>query len=327
MSLQELFQAMGMFKDGLNHLGASRAISSAQEEVEKINASEIDQIQKRAALTQLGNNLALNLAKTGAPVAQIQSAVGAVAPPQIKDANDANMQGLMTGDQGLGSLASKQQTFENEPRMLLQDRMDDREDKRLANSLRIAELKSKRTLETTDLKAVKDTTDKFNTHAKKYFEAVEQSKTAKGILDAGNPIGDQAVATFMARATGEVGNLTEAERLPFGTSMDVKSRFQQAAKQLKDGKLTDENRQFLSQLADVMGKRNKLAAKSVAERMSKQTARRIDKDPDVVMQQLWVDDDEGSTAPQRGPPQSFKLKNGSIVKGWRLPDGSIEQAD
>ncbi len=185
-------------------------------------------------------------------------------------------------------------------------------------------VKAKRTLENQDLKAIEKTTEKFNMHAKKYFEGAEQAKTAKSILDAGNPIGDQAVATFMARATGEVGNLTAEERRPFGTAMDVKSRFSQAAKQLSDGKLTDANRKFLSDLAGVMGQRNKTAAKGVAERMAKQTGRRLDKDPDIIMNQLWTDDDATSNqATSSLPPGAVPVTlkdptTGQPVQGFIL---------
>ncbi len=100
MSLQELFQAMNMFKDGVNQMSVTRGISNAQQQMNQLNAAQMDEIEKRNALQGIANNLALDLGKTGAPVHQIQSAVGAVAPQAIKTADDAILQGTMAGPRG-----------------------------------------------------------------------------------------------------------------------------------------------------------------------------------------------------------------------------------
>jgi hypothetical protein len=100
MSLQELFQAMGMFKEGLTQMSVARGISTAQEQMNELNATATDELEKRSALQGIANNLALNLGKTGAPVHQIQSAVGAIAPAAIRTPEDAMMQGGLAGKKG-----------------------------------------------------------------------------------------------------------------------------------------------------------------------------------------------------------------------------------
>jgi hypothetical protein len=100
MSLQELFQAMNMFKEGVNQMSVTRGISNAQQQMNQLNSAQMDEIEKRNALQGIANNLALDLGKTGAPVHQIQSAVGAVAPTAIKTADDAILQGALAGPRG-----------------------------------------------------------------------------------------------------------------------------------------------------------------------------------------------------------------------------------
>lgn len=100
MSLQELFQSMKMFKDSVTEQSVARGISHAQDQMNELNAAQMDEMEKRNALQGIANNLALNLGKVGAPVHQIQSAVGAVAPQAIKTADDAILQGTMAGPQG-----------------------------------------------------------------------------------------------------------------------------------------------------------------------------------------------------------------------------------
>lgn len=100
MSLQELFQSMKMFKESVTEQSVARGISHAQDQMNELNAAQMDALEKRNALQGIANNLALNLGKVGAPVHQIQSAVGAIAPQAIKTADDAILQGAMAGPRG-----------------------------------------------------------------------------------------------------------------------------------------------------------------------------------------------------------------------------------
>ncbi len=115
MSLQELYQAMGMFKEGMQQYGVARGISQAQEQMDALNQQEMSAIEKRTAMTQISQSLAQNLYKTGAPVAQIQGATGAFAPAPINSAEDAYIQGQTKGS--LADLATGVQKFSNAPKV------------------------------------------------------------------------------------------------------------------------------------------------------------------------------------------------------------------
>ncbi len=82
MSNDELFKAFGAFNQGLQSYAISSALKDATSQVNQLNAQAIKDTEKNAQLQALGNQLALQLGGLGAPVSQIQSAVGAILPQQ-----------------------------------------------------------------------------------------------------------------------------------------------------------------------------------------------------------------------------------------------------
>lgn len=119
MALDELFQAMNMFKQGVNELAASKGINQAHQQVQDLKAQQLDEVKERQGLSAIAQNLTMNLAAVGAPLGQMQAAVGAVAPPVIKSANDAYIQGMMAGPEKGGALAELGKTAmiqENAPK-------------------------------------------------------------------------------------------------------------------------------------------------------------------------------------------------------------------
>lgn len=126
-----------------------------------------------------------------------------------------------------------------------------------------------------DDKAGKES-DKFATHVIDKFngdKAVQKTAQTEDaannvleLLSSGNPIAYQSIPTYMARLSGEVGNLSEADKKPFGGSQALNDRFQQAFESAKDGKLTPENIKFVGDLV------TKLKGKAVENREN--TARR-----------------------------------------------------
>ncbi len=107
-----LTKGMALFNDGMQKFSTSRAINLAQEQVQSLNDSEMDEMKKRQQMSQISQNLALNLTKGGASASAVQQAAGVLMPAAVKDSNDANMQGLLTGSQPLLDVAAKAQPFE-----------------------------------------------------------------------------------------------------------------------------------------------------------------------------------------------------------------------
>ena len=114
----------------------------------------------------------------------------------------------------------------------------------------------------------------FNTtqNVKKYQSAIDAADNILELISSNNPIADAAVPTYMARASGEVGNLSEADKAPFGGSRALATRMLQTVNQAESGKLTPENRQFVKQLAETMKKTNIQNRNNYAQSFAKQHA-------------------------------------------------------
>lgn len=113
----------------------------------------------------------------------------------------------------------------------------------------------------------------FNSNKRiiKANEALDASETMLGFLSSGNPISDKAIVNFAARASGEVGALTEADKEAFRGAGDVGSRLAQAKETALTGKLTQKNREFLEDFARVM-KRKALGTKTLVARQTAQSS-------------------------------------------------------
>lgn len=117
-----------------------------------------------------------------------------------------------------------------------------------------------------------DIIGKFNAdpQVRKSVSMSDAARIITDILDSGNPIGDSSIATFMARASGEVGNLSEADKAPFGGSRAILTRIQQVAQRAADGTLTDENRKFVADLAATFRQSSANNIAIQAKRLSRQ---------------------------------------------------------
>jgi hypothetical protein len=119
MPMDDLYKALSMFKDGAQELATSRAIAGAHDQVQSIRQTEMDEMQKRQAYSNIANDLVSRMAQFGTPTTTMAAAQSAIAPPSITNANQANLEALMTGSPQLADLAQKQQTFETNPKFEL----------------------------------------------------------------------------------------------------------------------------------------------------------------------------------------------------------------
>jgi ribosomal protein L29 len=113
MAMDDLFQALNMFKSGVKDLQTSRVIQGANEQVQQIRASEASEADKRNQLTQLSQQLVGQLGAVGAPVSDIAQQAGNVAPKQYANANQMNEDALLNNKPELAQQAQTQQGFEN----------------------------------------------------------------------------------------------------------------------------------------------------------------------------------------------------------------------
>jgi hypothetical protein len=142
---------------------------------------------------------------------------------------------------------------------------------------------------------------------------IDGARIVTDILDTDNPIGDAAIATFMARNSGEVGALTEADKAPFGGSRALDAKVAQVATNLATGKLTDENRKFVGELAQVM--------KKAAEKNFDRHAKKYAKQYSGASKDLVEGDIFDMLNPDFLPEASQKMNKTEFIKDFQKEEG------
>lgn len=118
----------------------------------------------------------------------------------------------------------------------------------------------------------KNIIDEFNKDGsvKKSQQSLDSAGDIKNLALSGNPIAAGAIPTYAARMSGEVGNLSEADKRPFGGSMAISNRLDASLTQMAKGQLTPQNQKFIVELADIIEKRSRDKMDSVARKYAKQ---------------------------------------------------------
>lgn len=139
--------------------------------------------------------------------------------------------------------------------------------------------------------------------------AIASGNQVVELITSGNPIAASAIPTYMARASGEVGNLSEADKRPFGGSQSIISRLEQSFNQAAVGRLSKENADFVKQLASTM---QKVAIRNKQERArayAHSYAKAYGKTPEEIQSMLLLDEElPGSPAPTPLPEPPSGVK-------------------
>jgi hypothetical protein len=153
-------------------------------------------------------------------------------------------------------------------------------------------------------------TDKYNTdqQTQKGEQSISAANDVRNLANTNNPIAAASIPTFLARASGEVGALSEADKAPFGGSRSVVARLEAAVTQNATGKLTPENRRFVLELSQVMERSAQQKLDRTAWKHANQKAKDLGKTPEELYERV---------RPGRKPPAKA---------GGALADISIEEA-
>lgn len=97
MSNAELFQALGMFQQGVQQAAVAGAVSEATAAMNDIHSNITKEADQRKALKQLSDQTAMRLTGLGASGTQIKSAFDAIAPQQFGSVEQMQIEGDLTG--------------------------------------------------------------------------------------------------------------------------------------------------------------------------------------------------------------------------------------
>lgn len=163
--------------------------------------------------------------------------------------------------------------------------------------------------------------DKFNGNpqVRRLQQSLDGASAVRELALSGNPIAAAAIPTYMARASGEVGNLSEPDKAPFGGTREILGRLEASLKQLAQGTLTTENKQFLIDLSDVMEKNaNKNLDRKGREYAKQYSSTKVGLKADEIFTNLRPDSKYKEEEKIVEPESRDVLKVGGTFNGQRI---------
>ena len=132
--------------------------------------------------------------------------------------------------------------------------------------------------------------DSFNKDKQvtKAEERIQSAQTLRDMVN-GNPITQEAAKTFAARASGEVGALSDQDRAAYGGTKAILSKINQIATQAASGELTEENKKFMIELADKFEQAGRRDLSARLDVYAKQGTKRVKMSEDEVKEIIRPD--------------------------------------
>lgn len=253
--LDELQKGLGIFTDSVQRFVTTNALSNASTELDKINQQTFEnEEQKLQARQAISDRLALTLGGAGVPATTIQETAG-------RFGIGAERQSMIAESQRSEASMQKFNSGENtKDRKLRWD---------IANLDKTGSGRAEAKLTQQTADRLERARQRFLQNSKGFFDSVSKSDMAIKVLQSGNPIGDQAVGTMMAKAAGEVGTLTDKDREIYMGSRAAAQTAMRLIERYKSGKLAVSDRRDLIQLATVMNKQAKAKLKTFAQAQAK----------------------------------------------------------
>lgn len=154
-------------------------------------------------------------------------------------------------------------------------------------------------------------------NVRKVEQMDEFSNLIVNVAASDNPVGHASLETLMARASGEVGNLSEADKKPFGGSRGLMERMKQSLSEIYNGKKTPENLAFISQLAKTFQETGKKKKASLARERANQYARAnkgMGWTPEEIFKTLAPFDEYKEKAPEKAKGKYQGLSNEDLLR-------------
>jgi hypothetical protein len=228
--MEDLAKAFQMLNQSVNGLVLQKSLNAANEQVNQIRSSELKEEEKRGQLRGLANDLTMRLTGMGMDPQSIAQATNAIAPKPLFNTPE---QALMYGDENESAKAQEIIDAEQKRKMSLVGAQ--------------SQGRSMKDASKTMLALQKD----FGRVKVKMTGASQAIRSAIKSIKAGNPMAKESVATALARASGEVGNLTPQERAAFYGSQAVLDELSQYVATKWDSSQTEKNQKALMGLIDI----------------------------------------------------------------------------
>lgn len=305
MSMQDLFQALQMFQNGVKEAAATSAVNDAAAQMQQIKTQITDEAEQRRALQDLSNQTALRLTGAGASGTHIQSAFNAIAPQNFGSAEQLQLEGQLSGnqfyqDQASQIIGQRQQGRKDEARQdfLFKAALMDKE---FNNALRLKAMEF--TKKTPDLKPEEL---QFQTNVDMGIDLLDQLESAvskEGTWE--SRFGDNDVAAKLDAIPYQVA-ITYAKVVD-PASVAREGEVAAAQKYLIELGLTASKDKVLKQITNM-----------------RQTFKQYQRTRAKVQEQNGIPTRVGQPVPKI---EVQTMKDGTKVKGFWRPDGLFEQVD
>jgi len=263
-TFSDLQSAINGFNTALTDYATNSAIQSATQQVQQLNQMGLADAEKRQAASNLANQLALQLTGIGASGTQIQSAFSAIAPKQFTSSSQLFGEGLLTGNEPMQQQAQEWKKFETQDKMRLAELSLAQKSLALQQKQGLADNKEFN-------KAIQKNQDKYANWANKLQDTeTKLAMLEDGLIKNDNALIQGAAPTLIAKALGEVGALTEADKEPFRGSLATAERVKQFFATAGTGKLSDSNRRTMLGLVQRLRQANENRKKSNAMMLGRQ---------------------------------------------------------
>lgn len=251
MSLDELLKGLSVFKQGMQELAQTTALNDANQQVMQLNTLALDEKEKLAQINQVSQGLAARLMGTGGMSAdQAATAVGIFGPSQ----------GAQFAAVENRALQEDRQKFEAQQSALER-----------ANKLAVAgETAGVKQQEKLGKFVIKFQDKVKSLGIDKSVEAADKAYSAIKTLEAGNPISDSSIGAFLARAAGEVGNLSEYEQKLYKGSPALLDEMRRLSSLWSKGKLDAKNRAFIIKHAKTLAENGERSAEAKLNALTEQ---------------------------------------------------------
>lgn len=274
--VDDLNKAVGIFKQGTEDLAVTSAFNRASAKIQELRQQGLKEMEEREQSNMIAQQLSQELLQSGAPVSRVQAAFQAFSAAPLTSAEDQIQVGVQSGDQGLVQQGQTIQREQSRVSMEFKSRQATRKAQADANKSLGKEFRTR----------VNDRQKEFNRLTAKNMQSLDQANAAVSALKLKNPVADSAIKTMLAKASGEVGNLTEAEREMFAGSPALQARAARLLKLQAVGTLPEADRRDLQELLTLYQTNAKNAIQSRANVIAGQLASGIGESNEQALERI-----------------------------------------
>jgi hypothetical protein len=326
--MEDLFKALQMYQTGVQQAAFTSAANEASAQMQQIQQSQLDDMQKRQALQQLANQSTLKMLGTGANAAQVGQAFNAIAPQTFGSVEQMQLEGELSGNKAYQQTASKIMTEREGRQMRSQQRMLDMELKK-EYAKGMMDIQQEMIRQGMKPSQVKQEDVAFDTNidmANQYLGELEQTiqnygtaEVDKGVF---NTEGSSKAAATLSQTPYKLAVTWSKLVDPNSTAREGE------VKAFMDNmKVSGWGVSNMTAMANIKQLQSSVAQYAEARKQAKAAGQPPPQYPAELAKMLGKSGPSDYKKPPAGPIQTKRLPNGKVIRFRDLGNGQIEVAE